>query len=222
MAFVEFAGELRVCLPGRIEKYDPDTHLASVQPLIKRKFYGRRTAVSLPIINRVPVIHPRTASALIRLPVASGDIVTMVFSDRSLENWLQGTGAEAENEDSRQHHLNDAYAILGGYTEKNSIKANNPNALEIQVSPGTKITMGNGTDELLNIANDVFVELKSLIQQVSQTMSDIQLLTVTAPGGGGPTTVPINSSSFATIKTAVDGIETNVDTAIAKLGNLKI
>lgn len=222
MAFVEFAGELRVCLPGRIEKYDPDTHLASVQPLIKRKFYGRKTAGSLPIINRVPVIHPRTANALIRLPVASGDIVTMVFCDRSLENWLQGNGAEAENEDSRQHHLNDAYAILGGYPEKNSIKANNPSALEIQVSPGTKMTMGNGTDELLQIAHDAFAELKTIATQLSQTMTDLQLLTVTSGGSGSPSSVPINSSSFATIKSAVDTAGTNVDTAIAKLENIKV
>ena len=221
-SFIEFSGELRVCLPGRIEKYDPDTHISSVQPLIKRKFYGRRTYESLPIVNRVPVIHPRTTSALIRLPVASGDIVTLVFADRSLETWLQGDGAEAENHDTRQHHLNDAYAILGGYPEKNKIIADNPDALEVHVESGTKITMGNGTDELLQIASDAYNELKSLIQQVSQSMVDIQALTVTSAGSGSPSSTPINSADFATIETAVDAIEDEVDATIAQLDNIKV
>lgn len=221
-AFVEFAGELRVCLPGRIESYDPDTHLASVQPLIKRKFYRRKTSGLLPIINRVPVEHPRTGKALIRLPVARGDIVTLVFADRSLEAWLQGKGAASEALDTRQHHLSDAYAFLGGYPEKNKITADNPDALEIHVEPGTKVTVGNGTDELLQIAYDAFNELKQLVQQVSQTMTDVQAITVTAPGGGGVTSTPINAGSFATIKTAVDAIETDVDTAIAQLENIKV
>lgn len=221
-AFVEFSGELRVCLPGRIDKYDPDTHLASVQPLIKRKFYGRESSELLPTVNRVPVIHPRTATALIRLPVASGDIVTMVFSDRSLETWIQGNGVESENFDTRQHHINDAYAILGGYPEKNPITANNPNALEIQVESGTKITAGNGEDELLQIAHDAFTELKSLVTEMSATMTNIQLLTVTSGGSGSPSSVPINAAIFATIKASVDTIGTNVDTAITKLGNIKV
>ena len=185
-SFDEMAGELRVCLPGRIESYDPDTHLASIQPLIKRRFYARKMAVSLPIINRVPVIHPRTANAYIRLPVARGDLVTMVFTDRSMEAWLQGDGAETEALDTRQHHLSDAYAILGGYPEKKKITADNPEALEIHVEDGVKITIGNGTEELLQIASDAFTELKNLVNELSQTLADIQLLTVTSAGSGSP------------------------------------
>lgn len=220
VGFIEYSGDLRVCLPGRIEKYDPDTHLASVQPLIKRKFNARSQAVLLPTINRVPVVHPRTAKAILRLPVAPGDIVTIVFADRSIEGWLQGDGAEAEPQDPRQHDLSDAFAILGGYPEGNPIKANNPDALEIQVEPGTKITIGNGAEELLQIATDAFTELKSLIGEISQTMTDIQLITVTG-NSGSPTSPPLNAASFVIIKTKVDTIGTNVDTIIQDLGKIK-
>lgn len=219
-AFVEFAGQLRVCLPGRIEKYDPDTHLASVQPLIKRRFYGRKTATLLPIINRVLVLHDRTSKALIRLPVARGDKVAIIFADRSLEAWLQGDGTESEAFDTRQHHLSDAYAILGGYPEGDPITADNPDALEFHVEPGTKMAFGNGTDEVLQLAHDAYTELRNLISQVSQTMIDIQ--SITHAETGGTTGPPLNASAFATIKTAVDGIGTNVDTAITKLENLKV
>lgn len=220
-AFVEMAGELRVCLPGRIHKYDPDTHLASIQPLIKRRFYGATTSTLLPIVNKVPVLHPRTGNALIRLPVARGDIVTMVFADRSLEAWLQGNGAETESPDTRQHHLSDSYAILGGYPEGNKpVKAINPDALVFHVEPGTKVGIGNGTDELLAIAYNAFVKLSELTAQVSQTMTDIQAITHTETGG--VTSTPINAASFATIKTTVDGIKTSVDAEVTKLGKIKI
>lgn len=219
---MEMSGELRVCLPGRIEKYDADTHLASILPLIKRRFYGRKTADSMPIINRVPVIHPRTAKAFIRMPVARGDIVMMVFADRSLEAWLQSNGAEAESLDVRQHSLNDAYAILGGYPEKKKITADNPDALEIHVESGTKMTIGNGTDELIQLAYDAFDELKNLIDEVSQTMTDIQLITVTSAGAGSPSSIPLNSASFATIKASVETIGTQVDSVKTKLGNIKV
>lgn len=208
-------------MPGSIESYDPDTHFANVRPLLKRRFFARRNPVDLPIINRVPVIHPRTASAMIRLPVSVGDIVTLIFADRSLENWLGGNGESKEPLDTRQHHLNDAYAILGGYPEALKQIANNPNALEIVVKSGTKVTLGNGTDELLQLAYNAFTELKSLTDQISQTMVDIKLITHTDPQGGvtGP---PINVASFSTIKSTVDGISTNVQTALTSLGKIKV
>lgn len=220
-SFDEFAGELRVCLPGRIEKYDPDTHLASVQPLIKRQFLGRSQATSLPIVNRVPVLHPRTASGLVRLPVASGDLVTLIFADKSIETWVQGDGAESEALDKRQHHLSDAYAILGGYPEGQSKTANNPDALEIEVASGTKITIGNGSEELLQLAHDAYTELKNLISEMSQAMTDIQAITVTG-NQGAPTSTPINAASFVTLKTNIDNIGVQVDTAISDLGKIKI
>ncbi len=220
LSFQEFAGELRVCLPGRIEQYDPDTHIASVQPLIKRRFYGRREAVLLPIINQVPIVHPRTGTALIRLPVASGDIVTLVFADRSIETWLQGNGTETESFDTRQHHLSDAYAILGGYPEGNKCKAKNPKALEIEVKDGTKITIGNGAEELLQLASDAFTELRSLIDEMSQAMTDIQQITVTG-NLGSPTGPPLNVASFILLKTNVEKIGTKVDTIVTDLGKIK-
>lgn len=219
VSFVEMAGELRVCLPGRIETYDPETHLASIQPLIKRKFYGQDRAELLPIVNRVPIIHPRTAKALIRLPVASGDIVTIIFADRSIEPWLQGNGAEAEALDTRQHHLSDAYALLGGYPEGNPITANNPDALEIVVAEGTKITVGNGAEELLQLAHNAFTELKNLVDEVSQTLTDIQ--SITHAETGGTTGPPLNAAAFVTIKVNVDAIGTTVDTVVSDLEKIK-
>lgn len=212
---------LRVCLPGRVETYDPDTMLASVQPLLKVRFYRRAQSELLPIIANVPVCHPRTATAMLRLPVATGDLVTLVFSDRSLENWLSGNGEARETLDPRKHHLSDAFALLGGYPGGRSQTANNPNAAELVVSPGTKITVGNGAEELLQLAHDAFSNLKDLADELSQTLTDIQALTVTAPSGGGPTSVPINAAAFAATQSAVDAISSAVQTTADDLAKIK-
>lgn len=219
--FNQLISQIRVCLPGKILKYDPDTHLASVQPLIKRKFYKRQNSEFLPVINRVPVIHPRTSSAIIRLPVKAGDLVTLVFADRSLENWVAGDGEAKDPLDTRMHHLNDAYAILGGYPEQKPLTANNPDALEIQVQNGTKMTLGNGTDELLQIAHNAFTSLKDLADQLKSTLSEIQLHTHT-DSVAGTTTVPLNTTNFANISSQVDTILIDINDELSALSNIKV
>ena len=220
-AILEVKQSIRVCLPGRIENYDADTHLATVQPLLKVKLYQRKESELLPFIHRVPVTHPRTSTSIIRLPVKKGDICTLIFSDRSIENFIAGDGEEKDPLDKRMHNISDAYAILGGYPEGKPYTTNNPDALEIEVSSGTKLTIGNGTDELLKIAHDAFTELKTLTGELSATLTNIQAITVTG-NQGSPTSTPLNSNDFATTKTNVDNITNTVDTIIQSLENIKV
>lgn len=213
--------DIRVCLPARIENYDQDTHLATVKPLLRIKLYGYKESMSMPFIHRVTVIHPRTSTSIIRLPVKKGDICTLIFADRSIENWVAGDGGEKDTLDLRMHHIDDAYAILGGYPEGNPRKANNPDALEIEVSPGTKVTLGNGTEELLQLAYDAFNELKNLTTELSSMLTNIQNITVTG-NHGAPTSTPINAASFVTTKTNVDNITDSVNTVIQSLSKIKV
>lgn len=217
----QHVGQIRVCLPAKIVSYDADTHLAQVQPLIKVKPYKAKS-IMLPVIANVPVIHPRTATAIIRLPIAIGDIVTLIFSDRSLEAWLQGAGEAKETNDTRQHHLSDAYAILGGYPKGKPRKAKNPAALEIEVDAGTRIGLGNGQDDVLRAAHSAFGSLKSLCGQVSSLLTGLQILTVTGvQGGSGTSGIPVNVATFASLKTTVDVLSSDVQGWIDNLGNLK-
>jgi hypothetical protein len=220
--FADMASDLRVCLPAKIHSYDAHTMLASVQPLLRRQFYLAETPVQLPIINNVPVIHPRSGTAMIRFPIKEGDIVTLVFSDRSIEKWKHGSGEEKYPDDTRMHHLSDAYAIPGGYPKGKKKTAKNPEALEIVLEPGTKITIGNGTDELLAIAHASFTSLKSLCDRLADTLTGIQALTVTCSTAGSPSSVPINAATFSALKTQVDSLASSVNSEVQKLGNLKV
>ena len=221
-SFAELISDVHVCMPAEIIKYDADTMTCSAQPLIKRRFYRRDKAESYPVINKIPVVFNRTANALIRLPVTKGDIVMLVFADHEISNWINSTGIANEYLDKRYHHLNDCFAFVGGYPTGKSHEAKNPNALEIIVSSGTKITIGNETDELLAIAHASFAELKTLTEKLSDTLTNIASLTVTCASAGNPSSTPINGAAFAATKTQVDAVTTAVNAQLTKLSNLKV
>ncbi len=98
-------------IPARIESYDHNEQRASVLPLIKQK-YRDGTVQSMPIIDRVPVIFPSSEGFSMTFPLKPGDTVLLVFSERSLENWLV-KGGEQEPGDPRKFDLTDAIAIPG-------------------------------------------------------------------------------------------------------------
>ncbi len=173
--------DLHVCLPGRIESYDTTTALANVKPMISRRFRGVAEVVEYPVIPRVPVVQPRTASAQMTLPVAKGDACLLVFADRSLANWQEGPGSDpVEPRDVRRHHLSDAFAILGGYPTLVPSPPKNPDAFEILVKPDTKIALGNGAVELVQLVHDLMDYIET---------------TITFSNGGGPTGPPTNAAA---------------------------
>lgn len=217
----QFSAQLRVCMPAKVMKYDHATHLAIVQPLIKRKFYGKIKADLLPTIANVPVIHPRSENGMIKVPVSAGSIVTLIFADRSIESWVSGNGGAKEPGDTRKHHFNDAFAIPGGYPKLKPWATPNHDALEIITRPGTKIGIGNGTQDLLQIASDAFSSLKDLADELSATLANLQLETHTTTSPGAPTSVPLNATSYAATKTTVDGIAAAVNNVISELGLIK-
>lgn len=217
----EFAVNFRVCLPGRIEKYDSKTHLAIVQPLLKRKFFGRKFYELLPTIANVPVVHQRSKKGIVKVPISKGSVVKLTFVDRSMESWVAGNGDPKEPDDTRKHHFNDCYAEPGGYPKQDPWPTSYPDALELEVKPGTKIAIGNGSVELLNIAYDAFSSLKDLADELSQTLSDLQLETHSTSSPGAPTGVPLNAASYAATKTNVDSITNAVDIELTKLEEIK-
>lgn len=209
-AFEHLLTDVRVSLPGTIESVvDGATRLVNVRPMISARYYERDEVIDLPIIQRVPLIEPRTAKAFIDFPISKGDPVLMVFSDRALENWIQSTGTiPGEPLDTRQHDLTDAFAILGGWPEKmdGNRPGENPDDLDIQVESGVKILIGNGTDEVLAILDqfmDIFEAVATGLMTTYQTHNHA--------GGANP---PTDAAAWATALTALT-------TARTSLANLK-
>lgn len=156
-AIEQVIGNVHTAMPGRIESYDQATQLAKVKPLFKRKYAAEDGAVELPIISNVPVIFPRSANAFVRLPVAAGDFVQLLFNERSLDRWLDA-GKESDPLDPSKFDLNGAVAVLGLYPKGEKFAANgDAGSLElangqtyIEIKESGEVVITNG-DAVLQI-----------------------------------------------------------------------
>ena len=109
--------DLHTAMPGVVDKYDSSTQLADVQPAIKRRFImpdGTESSRDFPIINNVPICFPRAGDFFLSFPIKKGDSVLLIFSERSIDQWLE-KGGKQDPIVTTLHDLSDAIAIPGVY-----------------------------------------------------------------------------------------------------------
>lgn len=189
--------DMHTCMPAKITEYSHETQKAKVKPtLIKR--YKDKTLQELPEITNVPVIFPRSKNFSMHWPLSSGDPVMLLFSERSLDQWLN-TGKEGAPLDTRKFDLSDAIAIPGLYSfaEPSPAPDNDNFYIEmgkskLKLSSDGKICFKGLTEELMSLLNDLF--------------SEIQGITVDTPQGPGfisvasKASISVLQSKFNTLK----------------------
>jgi hypothetical protein len=107
--------DLRVAVPAEVTRYDATHQLVDVRPLLADWFPSEGENVEQafpPIVPNVPVVFPGSGGYRLTFPVAVGDTLLLVVSDRSLDAWLDQGGRQAPD-DLRRHNLSDAVAIPG-------------------------------------------------------------------------------------------------------------
>ena len=199
--------DLHVSMPARVVRYDPSLQQADVEPLIQR-VYADGSSITLPVITNVPVVHPRAGVAIIHFPLAIGDTVQLIFSERSLDAW-KSRGGVTHPQDVRKNSLSDAIAIPGGYPFTDPATIVDPEALtikmgnaELRLSKDGTINFGTGGVFAYHAARAENVEarLSALEQGLAQLVTDLTTFTtvytahthiVTAPGSPtGPAVAP--------------------------------
>lgn len=147
---------VHTAIPGIVESYDDGTNTVSVRPALKRKYVEESAAVELPIISRVPVLFPRTANAHLALPVAQGDSVLLVFSERGIAKWLD-RGGTVDPEEPAMFSINDAIAIPGIYPLAEP-PARNGAASSVEMANGTSYLEIKDTGEIRMKATKIVLE----------------------------------------------------------------
>lgn len=163
--------EVRVSMPGTIQKFDPATQLAEVRPDLKElRFDEDDTEVveALGVLSDVPCHFPGGGGFSITWPVQAGDPCLLIFSDRALDKWIDN-GGQVDPGDLRRHHLSDAVAILG-------VRAK-PGALE--AFDGAHITLGKDGSPA------DFVALAAKVDQALADLAQAFSEWVPAPNDGG-------------------------------------
>lgn len=152
------SGEMSVCTPAEVIKYDHKSQKVDVRPYGKKK-YRDGSVEDAPVIYNVPLAIPRAGDAFVSLPVEKGHSVLLVFADRSIEKWL-ASGKSGTPDDTRKHHISDAIAIPGGYSFNNAAPVNNAKDLIIKNKNLEIRIKKNGRMQILNSQYDMIKILK--------------------------------------------------------------
>ena len=107
--------DLHTALPGRVRAYDAATQTADIEPMIKRGVPtgGEEDEVALetlPVLPSVPVLFPSGGQCFVTFPLAVGDPVLLVFSERETSQF-RATGAVSDPGVPTMHGLSGAVAI---------------------------------------------------------------------------------------------------------------
>lgn len=201
---------LRVSLPAQVTKV-LGNQLVNVQPTLQIKYIDQSSPQNMKPISNVPVGTPKGAGWSIKVPIAVGDTGLLVFADRSLDVWLAGSGGIVDPQDGRTHDLSDAVFYPGlGPTSAQTTDSTSDMVLTnglavIRLEKAGKFKFTNGTNEVINLLVQITDQLKSL----ANTLSGDTVTVTGVQNGGGTASGPLaGQSTYASIKTTVNNLET--------------
>ena len=165
-------GDVRISMPGRVERWDPNKQLIDAQPLVKQHYEdeeGNTQTEALPLIPNVPVVYPSGGGFSLKFPLRRGDSVLLVFSASSLDRWLDGGGLVDPVDDYR-HALADAVAIPGLHDFRHPLATPHVTALTVgrDGDPDEPAVCG---DELHSFLTALLNTVRSLTGQASYTVT---------------------------------------------------
>lgn len=168
---------IHTCLPGEIVSYDYTKQKATVQPLLKKR-YSDGTIQDLPEITCVPVVFPSGNDFSIHWPLDAGDNVLLLFSERSIDEWLS-KGGEVAPLDPRKFDLSDAIAIPGLIPFAETETPHDSTSYNLKIGDArVKITPEGGycfhgeTEELISILDELISDLITFSQQLTPPAGD--------------------------------------------------
>jgi hypothetical protein len=178
--------ELNTCLPGKITSYDAFTQTCSVQPAIARTQLNG-AVFSRAEIDEVPVVFPRSSTGGVTFPLAAGDGVMLIFSQRSIEKWGLA-GIEGPAGDTRLHDITDAIAVPGLFPLTGAITPPQAQGTELRGDPIRLGKTGTSSEPFV-LGNVLQKNLEDLITAVEELVAlitkDQPLITPIVAGGPG-------------------------------------
>lgn len=209
LAIASAQARIHVSLPGAVEAYDAARQVADVKPLLRRNLVAsdgtELDAESLPILMDVPVVFPRGGGGFQSWPLAKGDLVHLVFVERSMDQWLAGDGAESTPPDFRMHSLSDAVAYPGLYPAKRALSSADAYNLVWGFDSGLQLhfTPGGPLELRLDGTADVSVAIAETLKTWLDTTLKQWLTTHTHPTGVGPSGPPTETSAYPAYDDAI-------------------
>ncbi len=202
--------DLYTSMPGSIVSYEKDTGLATVRPLLRRKYKSDSDPIDLPLISNVPVCFPSMGKSRLRFPVTAGDEGEIRWQMRSIDLWLK-TGGVVDPLDPRKFNISDATFCLGLRSQANISKLNGDETSTvldndkgfIEITPDGKFKITNGTVELFALIVETMGEM--ITEMTEQGENDFTN-TIFGP------LQPINFAKYTELKGKYEALKGKFDT----------
>ena len=144
--------------PAKVIAYS--NRFATIQPLIKYKIKDKDGLRSIPNVQDVPVIQPASQFGSINMPNLVGTNGLAIVTNRDVSGWIQSEGSAIFPTETRKWDISDSFFIPGVFPLLDPYKGIvDDGVLDINVVAGTKMKIGNGVVELL----DLFDQLLTLL-----------------------------------------------------------
>lgn len=131
---------IKTAIPAHVVSYDKAKQTVSVSIPFEESYEtveGVKTE-AWGTIEDVPVQWPRGGGGSLTFPIQKGDLVLLVCSARSIDEWWKTDGTQTVNPRSlRMHDISDAFAIPGIGTDSTALPA------DAVSDDGAVITMGD-------------------------------------------------------------------------------
>jgi len=203
---------LNTCIPAIIDDFDATRQRVSATPAIRGKFVNSNNEVSyidLPKITNIPLAIIKCADIKLTYPVEIGQNCTLIFSQRSIDNFIMAGGIQnpfdTKNPTKTQIRcmdMTDALCFPGVITDAETITNYATDAIEIRSADNTtkvsvkknslKLLQGNASIEMSggNItmnADNISIKGNTVIDDIKFTSHVHEYITPAHPGGTGDT-----------------------------------
>lgn len=191
---------------GTIQSFDSSFQTAQVSINYTKTFLqiddvGNTSvqSVNYPVLASCPVICLGGGLGSMTFPIAPGDECLVLFNDRDLDNWFNGS-ANSPPATGRLHSFTDAMALVGVRSLSNVLTSYNTEAPEIRMG-GNKITLASDK-AVVSLSTGVTLELDStgklkitnltgeFVSSLVQLFTDIQNATTNTIFGPTPLLMP--------------------------------
>ena len=152
--------------------------------------------VDYPLLIDCPAIVLGGGNGSLRLPIKKGDRAIVLFNDRDIDNWYEGSTNKSPRS-ARLHSISDGFALVGIRPQGQFLTAYEADRVEL-VNGQAKISLG---EQKIKLENQV-QSLKLILEELCDVI--INLGTT-----GGPAAQAANTATVAAanqVKTKVGGL----------------
>jgi hypothetical protein len=176
--------QVNTCIPAVIDEFDPDTQLCKCTPAINWRFVTQDGTVehrSMPQIINVPLAVSKSLDGMsVTIPLKEGNPCTLFFSQRALDNYLDGVSNPVEGEDPststpRCFDVTDALCFPGvittdpipNYSTEAVEVRNQDGSVKVSVTPADINIVSSGTCNIQTTGNTTVTSQADLVVQTT-------------------------------------------------------